>query len=146
MKDLLNMNIQIADSNNNVLFDCQVWQKEVIVNDNLQIVKFEADLLQLKVKNYHIQSDVLFKGFPIWEPTENKYKVNKAMWNKLVKSGTAAIYNDFMDSMHTEDGQFIKEWATAENNGKITWTPEVLAHNAILMYLFTKFQSNAKKK
>jgi len=68
------------------------------------------------------------------------------MWNKLVKSGTAAIYNDFMDSMHTEDGQFIKEWATAENNGKITWTPEVLAHNAILMYLFTKFQSNAKKK
>lgn len=134
MKDLLGMTIQIADSNNNVLLDCQAGEKEVIVNENLQIVTFTPEVLQLKVKDFHIKTDVSFKGFPIWEPTPNTYGIPKAMWNKLVKSGTAKMYNDMVECLSE-----VSEWHSPDN-GETTWETSVVAHNAAILFLSTKFQ------
>lgn len=140
MRDLLETTIEIADANNRVLMDCKAWKHEVIVNNNLQIVEFTPELIKIKIKDYYANTNVFFKDFPLWEPVENKHKVAKVMWHKLVRSGTAKMYNEMVECLSE-----VSEWHSPDN-GKTSWETKVLAHNAAIMYLSTKFPKNAKKE
>lgn len=134
------LNISIADNRNNVLYSEIAWSQDIIVNqEQIEVIKLEDNNIKLRLKNFNGNGSVRFNDFPAPVEVENKHKVNKSLWNKLVSNGVAHIYNEMVDSL-----KGIKEWHSADN-GKTSFDTDVLAHNAAFMYLSTKFRQNAKK-
>lgn len=140
MSNKNSLNISIADNRNNVLYSEIAGSEDIIVNqDQIEVIKLEDNNIKLRFKNFCSNGSVRFNDFPAPEEVENKYKVNQSMWKKLVNNGVAQIYNEMVDSLVD-----VTEWHSADN-GKTTFDTNVLAHNAAIMYLSTKFKQNAKK-
>lgn len=69
---------------------------------------------------------------------ENKYKVGKVMWNKLLKYGHAEEFNEMVECLD------MTEWYSSDN-GKTVFEPRIVAFNAAIMYLTSKFPKKNDK-